>query len=88
MKYTVRWSAVAEKRLAVLWMETDDRSEVTAAANHIDRELAVRPDEAGESRDQGRRILLVPPLGALYRVHPELQLVHVLTVWSFERKHE
>ena len=65
-------------------MESTPRRKVTAAAHRIDQRLRRNPETAGESREQGRRILLEPPLGVLFRVEPDDLIVHVLTVWRFD----
>jgi hypothetical protein len=62
-----------------------DRQAVTDAANEIDRLLAIEPLDIGESREEGRRILLVPPLGVTFYVVSEDRIVRVLDVWSFDQ---
>jgi len=57
------------------------RADVTAAANHADRLLRAAPKSVGESRDEGRRILFVDPLGFLFEVDEGDMIVRVLTVW-------
>lgn len=86
MKYTVIWKPEAERRLATLWMDAANRSAVTEAANQIDEMLRRDPDDKGESRDRGRRVLTVPPLGVLFKVRPQDRIVYVLTVWRFEKR--
>jgi len=82
--YTVRWVPSALNRLADVWTQAEDRSAVTAAVQQIDRELRSDPDSRGESRAEGRRVLLIPPLGVLFTVAPERQTVFVVGVWSFK----
>jgi hypothetical protein len=83
MRYTVLWSPVAEQRLAALWTDAVNRKAVTDAANAIDRQLANDPDELGESRSDGTRVLFVPPLGILFQVNEGDRMVTVLAVWQF-----
>ena len=83
MKYTVLWVPKAEQELAAIWMKSTRRRKVTTAAHRIDQRLRRNPETAGESREQGRRILHESPLGVLFRVEPEDRIVHVLTVWRF-----
>ena len=87
MNYAVLWTPYAEARLAELWLETDVRGEITAVANRIDADLAARPFDVGESRERGRRIHLMAPLGVIYRIDSDQRIVHVLTVWRFNKKH-
>jgi hypothetical protein len=81
VKYTVVWLPDVEAELLRIWLDSSLRGEVTAAAREIDRILAADPNEEGESRDAGNRILLVRPLCATYRVSELDLLVTVLGVW-------
>jgi plasmid stabilization system protein ParE len=83
MNFTVLWDPEAEQELAAIWVAAADRAAVTAATDEIDRLLRTNPEQRGESRDDGRRILLVAPLGVLFRVLPDDRVVRVLQVWSF-----
>ena len=83
MIYTVIWKPEAERRLASIWLGAVDRDAITLAANQIDQQLRNNPDSQGESRLDGRRILLVPPLGVLFTVQPLDRRVTVVAVWSF-----
>jgi hypothetical protein len=83
MKFTVTWSPTAEMRLADKWMVTDDRAALSRAAFGIDALLAKEADQAGASRDGGRRILHVPPLGIIYTVNVADRTVLVLNVWQY-----
>jgi hypothetical protein len=86
MKYDVVWVGAAEQRLIEIWLASRFRHAVTQAAQAIDQELATRPLEVGESREFGRRILLVIPLGVVYRAFPEKKLVRVLRAWEIKRR--
>ena len=83
MNYTVLWDPAAEQELADVWITAADRAAVTSAADEIDRRLRRDPEQQGESRDDGRRVLLVSPLGVLFRVLPDDRIVRVIQVWSF-----
>ena len=69
-----------------MWLNSRLRHRITTAAGEIDRLLDTHPQERGESRDSDRRILIVSPLGVLFRVFPEEKEVHVLHVWQFEQR--
>lgn len=86
MNYTVLWVAAAEAELARLWTEASRRDEITQAAHEIETRLRVNPLEEGESRPQGRRVLLAPPLGVVFQVVPDDLLVRVLQVWAFQKR--
>jgi hypothetical protein len=81
--YTVRWKRSALNRLAELWLKATDRVEIDAAVSDIDRLLAARPDEVGESRSDLIRVFFSPPLGVFYEVAESQRIVNVLRVWSF-----
>jgi hypothetical protein len=82
--FIVRWVPEALNELATIWMQASDRTEITAAVARIDRQLQDDPEDQGESRDEGRRILLESPLGVMFRVQPADRTVFVLTVWHFD----
>jgi hypothetical protein len=86
MRYTVTWAKAAEQVLATLWNDATNRKAISVAANAIDKLLLNDPDQAGESREDGTRILLVPPLGVLYSLSKMDRTVSVLTVWKFNQK--
>jgi hypothetical protein len=64
-------------------MNASDRNAVTQAANEIDRRLQTNPDQEGESRSDGRRLLLVNPLAVLFEVVPDDRIVSVIAVWQY-----
>ena len=86
MKYTVLWAGEAEQRLAALWNKATNRQAITTAADAIDKQLNLDPETVGESRPDGTRILLVPPLGILFTVTELDRIVSVLTVWLYKKR--
>ena len=80
------WQPEVEDELTRLWLDATTRQMVTLAANRIDGLLQTQPNEVGESRASGRRILLVPPLAAIYRVFEADLQVRVLKVWYFSKR--
>jgi hypothetical protein len=87
--FTVRWKRSALNELAAVWTEadSDQRQDITAASERIDRLLQGDPEHQGESRPGERRILFVPPLGRTFRVQKRASTVFVLHVWRF-RQHD
>lgn len=77
MRFTVNWSPAAEQRLAELWLAARDRTALTEAAREMERVLSSDPQRAGESRSGRSRILIIPPLAALYEVDAVTQRVIV-----------
>ncbi len=78
----VLWTPSALDRLATIWTESSRREAVNEAVARIDRELAADPAHSGESRDEGRRILIDLPLGVIFRPGPGGASVTVLAVWA------
>jgi hypothetical protein len=75
MKYRVYWSAQAELLLAELWLQSELRQLTRAAADRIDATLQRELETAGESREFGVRVLIVPPLTAHFEVKPDQRKV-------------
>jgi hypothetical protein len=86
MSYTVLWAPAAERALAELWMDALRRRELSDAANAIDLRLGSSPLDEGESREEGRRILLVAPLAVVFEVFPADRVVRILHVWRFRKR--
>jgi hypothetical protein len=86
--FRVRWVRSALNELAAVWTLADDRGAVTSAVHQIDEALKVDPEARGESRDKGRRILLVPPLAVIFKTDPLDRTVSVLAVWRFTRRRD
>ncbi len=86
--FRVEWLQSALNELAAIWLKADSstRDAVTVAARQIDRQLAARPEQQGESRTGGRRILFVYPLAVVFRVDAQRRTVSVLNVWRFVRR--
>jgi hypothetical protein len=82
--FRARWARRALEELTALWTAADSagRQASTQANHQIDQQLQRDPANAGESRPRGRRILFVPPLGALFRIERDGRTVSVLHVWS------
>jgi hypothetical protein len=84
MNFEVLWSAEAESRLANAWLLAPNRHQVTEAAARIDEMLRRDPEDIGESRPGGRRIVHEPPLGLVFSVDVENQRVLVLDLWCYD----
>ena len=83
----VQWERAALEELSDLWGKADPtrRQPIVAATHDIDWQLRKNPEDQGEPRDGGRRVLLKPPLGLIFRIAspnaPERTVVQVLHVW-------
>ncbi|HTQ41083.1 MAG TPA: hypothetical protein VMJ32_19010 [Pirellulales bacterium] len=83
MKYTVIWRPSAEQALTSIWLAARDRSAVTSASSGIEIALQLNPNNVGESRSSGRRIMFIYPLAVIFRVIKKDMQVRVLKVWRF-----
>ena len=82
MRYQVFWTEAAEAELASIWVAADDRHAVSQAADGLDRELRMAPNQVGESRSGNRRIAHWLPLGISFEVCEEDRQVSVVAVWE------
>lgn len=76
MRFTVVWTRAALGQLADAWTRAADRAAVTLAAAEIDRILLADPEQKGVAF-YGDRLLVVPPLQAVFTVHADDMLVRV-----------
>lgn len=84
MKYDVDWLPSALQELADLWNQAVDKTAVTQAADIIDSVLARNPLKEGEGREDGLRILVVPPLAVYYDAEDNTRSVTILAVWRWQ----
>ena len=86
--FRVEWVHSALDELTAIWIGSDStlRQAITAATNHVDLLLQTDPLRESESRPGGRRILLVAPVGILFRVEPDDRTLTVLRVWVFPKR--
>jgi len=80
MKYTVTYSAFADRQLTDIWIEAPDRKAVSDASSDIDRVLGQRASQIGTPNLDGWRGLVAPPLAITFKVSEEDRLVTVLSV--------
>lgn len=83
MSWSVDWEPSAQQQLAQIWTDANDKAEVTDAADFIDQQLAVDPFLWSESREDGSRIMIEPPLAVKYDVDEQQQSVRVWAVWRW-----
>jgi hypothetical protein len=86
MKWTVLYRLSAQAQLANIWLGALDPQAVADGADEIDRILASRPLDVGESRNGNSRVIIQPPLTALYDVYPDDALVEVFAVCYWKRR--
>jgi hypothetical protein len=86
--FRVEWLQTALDELARHWLQADSvlRQALTAASHEIDQRLRSDPDNQGESRPMGRRILFVAPLAVTFRIDAGGQTVTVIEIHLFRRR--
>ena len=80
MKYEVIWTPQAESLLTQLWLSSRDHEAFREACESIDQQLAAEPLEAGEKRNEDRRILFADALAVTFAVSPRERKVRILFV--------
>lgn len=83
MSFRVRWRKVARDQLTTVWLGHPNQAGVTAAAHRIEQLLRRDPENVGEERPNGRRVIFDAPLVVLYRVDATANAVTVLGVSSY-----
>lgn len=86
--FRVHWVPAALDELTAIWMKADTplRQAITAATHAIDEQLRMDPIGSSESRPEGRRVLLVAPVGVTFRVDVRRRTVLVVRAWVFRRR--
>jgi hypothetical protein len=86
--FRVEWDPAALNELAAAWTRADSalRRRITVAAHRLDQRLEVDPQNEGESRPGGDRIMICLPLGCRFHVHPQRSIVRVLRIWGVRRR--
>lgn len=87
--YQVEWLQSALNELADAWTNASStqREAITTAAQVIEQLLQSNPQNQGESRPMGRRILFHSPLGVTFRIHRQNSIVYVTHAWAYWRRH-
>jgi hypothetical protein len=81
VNYRVIWDDRAFRRLVKEWTAAGRPQSGIDAFDAIEEMLRTDAQEKGESRDRGRRIAFAPPLGVIFRVHPDQREVRVIDAW-------
>ena len=81
MKYRVSWDPSAFRRVLREWAAAGKPQSGTRAFDAIEELPSMDAHLQGESRDEGRRIAIVRPLGVLFRALPNLGEVRIVDAW-------
>lgn len=86
--FQIEWTRSALDDLARAWglAASELRNDITAAAFEAERRLQHRPDIAGESREPGKRLLIVNPLWATFHVNVRTNTVLISAVQVHQRE--
>ena len=88
MKYRVSWDPTAFRRVLREWAAAGKPQSGIRAFDAIEELLITDAEFKGESRDEGRRIAIVPPLGVLFRALPDSGEVRVVDAWLIRGRNE
>ena len=88
MNYRVQWDAHAFRKLRQIWVRANEPQSALQAFDLIEQQLSIDADEKGESRPGNRRILIVPPLGVIFRARPDLGEVMILDAWVIRKRND
>jgi len=86
MRYRVIWDPNAFENLVRQWTAAGQPESAIEAFDQIESILSNDADEQGESRKGERRILIVLPLGVVFRAFPEEGEVYLLGAWMIRPK--
>jgi hypothetical protein len=78
--YTVTWVKSVEDRLVEIWIDAQDKQDVTRATLEIDQTLEFDATLKGEMLSEGLRFLVASPLRVAFLVREEDRVVEVVSV--------
>ena len=86
--FRVRWKRSAVNQLARVWVQANsaERQAITAASHEVDLRLQRDPENEGESRPKGRRIMFEAPLAVTFRIEADGRTVSVLQLRMFRKR--
>jgi hypothetical protein len=89
MNYELVWPDALINRLTTFYLDARARRlgfEFTQATTAIEARLQTSPSNAGESRDDDDRVIVVPPLSVTYRIVEESKQVYIRSLgYSLDR---
>jgi hypothetical protein len=85
--FSIYRSQTALVPLRQTWEQADAamRDAIVQASRQVDQQLQSAPNDQGESREEGTRILFQAPLAVTYEVDEPKKLVRILRAWAFCR---
>jgi hypothetical protein len=86
VNYRVSWDPDAFRALLRAWNAANQPEAGLSAFDRIEQILSVDAEQQGESRHGDRRILIVPPIGVIFRARTETGEVLILDAWMIARR--
>jgi hypothetical protein len=81
VRYRVLWDPDAFRGLLRAWIAANEPEAGIRAFDAIEETLSEDAHDQGESREGDRRILIVPPLGVIFRARRDTGEVLILDAW-------
>jgi hypothetical protein len=85
VKYRVAWDPDAFRSLRRAWIAANQPDAGIRAFDEIEQILSEDAHLQGESRHGDRRILIVPPIGVIFRARQETSEVLILDAWMIAK---
>jgi hypothetical protein len=78
--YHLRWTKLVSRALLDRCARADQslRDAILDAMGEIESTLRIEPEFVGESRDAGKRFVIVKPLSITYRIDHRNRLVYII----------
>jgi hypothetical protein len=82
----IEWSKASIAKLSAWWEQADPANQelIMNAIDQIEWQITKDPDAAGESREEGVRLIVAPPLSASYRHVERINRAYIFSVHYFK----
>ena len=83
--FSLIWQPNSQLMFIGMWMTAGAamRRRIAQAVQRIILQLSADPQNAGESRDRGRRVMREAPVGVLFKVDAKRMRVRILQIWEY-----
>jgi hypothetical protein len=85
LKWTVVWLQNVEQELAEAWLNSNNRSAVSQAANQIDSIIRTSPETSGDPYRISQRVLQIGPLAVTYFVDEPNRIVSITGLLDYQQ---
>lgn len=87
MNYRIAWDHDAFHELRRAWVAAGEPESGPRAFEAIEENLRIDAHLRGESRENNRRILIVPPITVIFEARPDIGEVLILDAWIVRGRH-